>query len=130
MLQSVTRTISKIEFWTPVKNLSLLKSILKLSNPTNVLLSVYPPHLNIDIRKISIVGRIINTINNIAAGARQQNTNSPFPFLAFINSSPVRIKRAVKTDSPPAYTCDILPVIRTGKFPVIYFLFISALHGI
>ena len=24
----------------------------------------------------------------------------------------------------------IIPVIRTGKFPVIYFLFISALHGI
>ena len=65
------------------------------------------PILNIDIRKISIVGGIINTINNIAAGARQQNTNSPFPFLAFINSSPVRIKRAVKQIHRPP-TCDIL----------------------
>ena len=38
---------------------------------------------------VVIYSFLINKINNIAAGARQQNTNSPLPFLSFIGSSPI-----------------------------------------
>jgi len=60
------------------------KAVIKLLNPTKVLLAESPPHFKVDIQKTLIVGIIMNTVNKIVAGARQIHIKRLFSFVLFI----------------------------------------------